>query len=436
MIITILPNSQNFHAVAYNERKVEQGMAELMEVQNFPTLTPANYNADNFRDYLDTYSKRNDRIKNAQFHFSVSCKGTEYTHQQLLEIARLYLKEMGYADEGQPLLVYAHHDTPNNHIHVITSRVAPNGKKISKEFEKKRSRQVTMKIMENYTGQKQEPSVNEVAKQALGYRFTSKAQYSAILNSLGYDTKDDDDKPIVHIYKGGEELGTIQARLIMQHALRENKPDDKRHRQLHAILKKYRDLCANKEELASVMKKKFGISLVYIGQKDSPFGYILIDHKNKTVFKGGDFLSIKELLQFEDAATRFAKIQATIDELLADNPGLTTMDINKILYRQFGTKIHKGTVSWNGETIILEVSVVEQLRKNYLESKGIKEKTITVLPPQAEQGSKRSSGKGKVNNPLANGGGSADTNREFEVESGMNVSGIDDEQSQRAKWRR
>ncbi|WP_262288840.1 hypothetical protein [Hallella absiana] len=35
----------------------------------------------------------------------------------------------------------------------------------------------------------------------------------------------------------------------------------------------------------------------------------------------------------EDAATRFAKIEKTIEELLADNPKLTTLDINRILYR-------------------------------------------------------------------------------------------------------
>jgi hypothetical protein len=30
MIITILPSSANFHAVAYNEMKVEKGMATLL----------------------------------------------------------------------------------------------------------------------------------------------------------------------------------------------------------------------------------------------------------------------------------------------------------------------------------------------------------------------------------------------------------------------
>lgn len=435
MIITILPSSGDFHAVAYNEKKVEKGLAELLFHENIH-LRPEAFTADKLRHFFDEYSKGNTRIKNAQFHVAVSCKGTEYTHKQLLEIAKMYLKEMGYAEEGQPLLVYAHHDTPNNHIHIITSRVAPDGHKINKEFEKKRSRQVTQKIMEEYTGQKQEPTINEVAATALTYRFTSKAQYCAILNSMGYDTKDDDDMPFVHIYKGGEEVGTIPVQLIMQHALRENKADDKRRRQLRAILKKYRDLSANKEELAAVMKKKFGISLVYLGKKDTPFGYVVVDHKNKTVFKGGEFLSIKELLQFEDAATRFAKIQSTIDELLRDNPNLTTKDINRLLYRQFGTRIHKGTVKWNDQTIELRPEVQEQLRRNNRVAMGLPPEPVQHIGRTPQQSQKpQSHHKTRADNPLGKGGGSTDANREWEVGNGMDMS-VDSEETQRAKWRR
>ena len=299
MIITILPSSANFHAIAYNEMKVEKGQATLLEVQNIDGLRPETYTADNLQWYFLQYSARNTYIKKPQFHIAVSCKGTEYSHQQLLDIAHRYLKEMGYADDGQPLLVYAHHDTANNHIHIITSRVAPDGHKIDHHHEKRRSRAVTLEIMKEYTGQKQEPEVNDIAKDALSYRFTTKAQFCAIMESLGYECKNDNEKPVVHLYRNGEELGTIRAQLIMQYALKENKPDDKRRRQLRAILQKYRNLSANKEELDAHMKRKFGISLVFVGKADTPYGYIVVDHKNKTVFKGGEFLSIKDLLQFE-----------------------------------------------------------------------------------------------------------------------------------------
>ena len=180
------------------------------------------------------------------------------------------------------------------------------------------------------------------------------------------------------------------------------------------------------------MKKIFGISLVFVGKADTPYGYIVVDHKNKSVFKGGEFLSIKELLQFEDTANRLAKIEKASDDLLADNPKLTTLDINRILYRQFGTCIHKGTLSRNGETIQLKESVIRQLHANYLESKGIVKlahsaHTKTEQKPRSSFSAPRP--------PMNSNAGSKDANREQEIENGMDLD-IDDENTQRAKWRR
>lgn len=41
MIITILPSSANFHSIAYNEMKVEKGVATLLEAQRL-TITTRN----------------------------------------------------------------------------------------------------------------------------------------------------------------------------------------------------------------------------------------------------------------------------------------------------------------------------------------------------------------------------------------------------------
>lgn len=330
MIITILPSSTTFHAIAYNEKKVEKGQASLIEATNIGLRQEA-YSADNLRKYFELYSARNTRIQNTQFHVAVSCKGNEYSYDQLLDIAHRYLKEMGYAEEGQPLLVYAHRDTPNNHIHIITSRVALDGHRISDKFEKKRSREVCERIMQQYhllqAGQNMdgqqttsETANTEVWDEAFSYRYTSKAQFYAILESMGYDCKEDEQDYSLSFYKNNTCQGKLSLQEVLRHAIKENRPDNRRRQQLRAILQKHRNLSSNKEELAAHMKKKFGISLVFVGKADTPYGYIVVDHKNKTVFKGGEFLSIKELLQFEDAATRFAKIEKTIDDLLADNP--------------------------------------------------------------------------------------------------------------------
>ena len=76
MIATILPGSENFHAVSYNERKVAKGTAHLLEMRNFGAVgviqpdTP-----DEKVRFLQRYSSRNDRVRKAQFHVAISCKG-------------------------------------------------------------------------------------------------------------------------------------------------------------------------------------------------------------------------------------------------------------------------------------------------------------------------------------------------------------------------
>ena len=126
MIATILPGSADFHAVGYNEHKVYKGVATLLEMQNFGGLDASEHpTAKQLVQFLQFYSSQNSRIQKPQFHVAISCKGHEMSEQQLLDFAHQYLQEMGYAEPGQPWLIYAHHDTDNTHLHIVTSRVAP-----------------------------------------------------------------------------------------------------------------------------------------------------------------------------------------------------------------------------------------------------------------------------------------------------------------------
>ena len=75
---------------------------------------------------------------------------------------------MGYAEPGQPWLIYAHHDTDNTHLHIITSRVAP---------------EVIDRILGNDRKKKTEDDI-DAARQ---YTFSSFAQFKAIMVSIGYE---------------------------------------------------------------------------------------------------------------------------------------------------------------------------------------------------------------------------------------------------------
>ena len=107
---------------------------------------------------------QNRRIQKAQFHVAISCKGHEKTEAQLLDFAHRYLKEMGYAEPGQPWLIYSHNDTDNAHLHIVTSRVAPDGHKIQHDHERRRSQAVIDQLLGTDRTQKTEQDL-EAAKQ-------------------------------------------------------------------------------------------------------------------------------------------------------------------------------------------------------------------------------------------------------------------------------
>ena len=166
MIATILPGSADFHAVGYNEHKVSKGLARLIEMRNFGTVGLAGRpTTEELTGYLKKYSSANSRIRKPQFHVAVSCKGREMTESELLDFAHRYLKEMGYAEPGQPWLIYAHHDTDNTHLHIITSRVAPDGRKIAHSHERRRSEDSPQSRAQAFPGSHRQDSRHGQAKE-------------------------------------------------------------------------------------------------------------------------------------------------------------------------------------------------------------------------------------------------------------------------------
>ena len=383
MIATILKSSSTFSAVSYNERKVSKGTAELVEIANFGYLQKTgNLSASNLREYLMKYSSINQNIKNTQFHVAISCKEQDYTHDQLIEIAHQYLKEMGYAESGQPILIYAHHDTANNHIHIVTSRIAPNGKKVDDHNERLRSQAVLNKIL-NIEPKREAKSI---IQQALLYSFESLGQYQAILESSGYDSFVEDD--ILKVKKGGTVLESIAIQEIEKAALKKSKEEaSKRRKQLKAIILKYKRLSSDKNDLKTMLKKKFGIGLVFVGKKDAPYGYIIVDHKNKTAYKGSDILELKSLLNFgqqtsqskdsnEEAVNNF------IHNHLVENDRLTIGDLNQALWSKYRVNVyHDGSIRGKRHKMVGHVRKenYEILRKNF------RRQWIQIFNPTTEE---------------------------------------------------
>lgn len=346
MIATILPSSSTFHAVAYNEKKVANGSASLLEMKGFGELQTFGYSSpDELTEYLIDYSSQNSRIKRPQFHVAISCKGNDYTPQQLVDIAHQWLDKMGYGDPDQPVLIYEHHDTDNTHIHVVTSRINPKGKKIDHNNERRRSQQVLDKIMRTDMRKTAEQDVQK----ALLYDFTSVSQFKVVMQAMNYECFEKNDT--IFVKKGGFIQTTIDAHTVkdradINSASRVN--DQAELAKMRAIFKKYRDTNTSKNGLERDLHTLFGISLQFFGKADSPYGYAVVDHNKKKVYQGSLILGLKQLLDFRTPEEHFSEIEDFINNVFLQSPDVTTKQLNRKLGK-FGAYIKKGTVCFGNE---------------------------------------------------------------------------------------
>lgn len=357
MIATILPGSSNFHAVGYNERKVSKGIARLIEILNFGSIgTFGKPTPDELVKYLQEYSSSNERIQKAQFHLAISCKGKEMSEKELLDFAHKYLKEMGYMEPGQPILIYSHYDTSNTHLHIVTSRIDPNGKKINHDNERRRSQDVIDRIL-GTDRRKQVEKDFDAAKQ---YTFSSFAQFKAVMSSMGYEVYEKNDT--VYIKRGGRvqmKVPFVDFNTLYKYGA----TDKARARQLRSILMKYRDTCTDKEELKKELKSKLGVDIIFFGKKDSPYGYMLVDHNKKMVFHGARILAVNELLDFATPQERFDRIESFIDDLFTINPKITQGEIYDKLWRKHAY-IKKGVIYFNGQSRPLKQFLADAIARN------------------------------------------------------------------------
>lgn len=263
---------------------------------------------------------------------------------------------MGYGESGQPLLVYSHYDTENTHLHIITSRVAPDGRKIQHSHERRRSQEVIDRILGNDRKKKTEDDI-DAAKQ---YTFSSFAQFKAIMVSMGYEVYQKDENVFVkHGGKVQKEIPFSEIESFFKSGYRERT----RCRQLRSILKKYRDVSSNKKELQKELKTKFGIDIVFFGKKDTPYGYMLVDHANKTVIHGARVLAVEELLDFTTPEERFNRIEDYIDRLLTLNLKITQSEIYHKIRKQ-RAYIKKGIIYFDGQSRPLKPFMAEAIDRN------------------------------------------------------------------------
>jgi uncharacterized pyridoxamine 5'-phosphate oxidase family protein len=290
MIAKIMKSASSFQAVYYNEHKVSEQKAELMKAANFPMGSEL-WDKNQYIAYLTKVATLNPNVRLKQFHVVLSTKGQEHDKEELKRIGEAYLKRMGYGEN--PYLMYFHQDTANNHIHIVSTRVNTEGVKIDHNFEKRRSLQNIESIMKQIPELKQ--TGDTLKKELLAYRFSTESQLKLLAKQRGYSTKSDD-KEGIDILKEKTLIASISKEEIQGH-IAKNPQSEERKKQIKALLLKYSQ-SNNEAEMSQYLREKIGIELVFHkGQgKETPYGYTIIDHKTKAVFKGSEVLKVNTLL--------------------------------------------------------------------------------------------------------------------------------------------
>lgn len=298
MIVKILQKSATFKAVRYNTGKVDKDRGELLLVRNFGALEGLeNLRPQDYINYLEAVSARSTRTKYPQLHVAISTKGRQHSKEELSDIAQKWMDSMGYGE--QPYLLIFHKDTANNHLHLVSTRVGRDGKKISDRYEKLRAYRVLNQVM----GQDEKQAADAALQKALTYHFSTRAQFMMLLEVQGYALALKDGH--YAISKFGRELAKVDVHSVDGRIAAREK-DKGRAGQLRAIIERYRAVhdpapyltdSGYTSALAEFLHGKFGMQVLFHGKDGKPpYGYTLIDHAGKAVYKGGEIMPLLEFI--------------------------------------------------------------------------------------------------------------------------------------------
>ncbi len=307
LVFKILKAGRSFHAIGYNDRKEAKGQARLIHWQGFGEWQDGR-NRIGRREmaaYLQRHSARNARVTHPQFHAILSSRGDSVPVEIMRKRALDLMASLGYGQN--PIVLYSHSDTEHRHLHIISSRVGPDGRKISDRFEGIRARKALNLLEGIDTGKVFRKDLEE----AMGYRVGSLRQFQLLMETRGYRSRRREEE--LCFFRHGVQQGSVAIAGIEKH-IREHPPQVEVAQRIRGLALAHRDTWDRSLALQGHTRKgasrvwssafseqmhhRFGCQFVFFsaGRHEWPYGYVVIDHTQQTVLKGGDVLRLAQLI--------------------------------------------------------------------------------------------------------------------------------------------
>lgn len=334
MVARIVPGKSLKTAFFYNENKVKELQARLLSIENYPFQTEDSTPASRLK-MLQKQAAISPKVKVNSVHISLNFDPSEDIHKaQYIEIARTYMDRIGFGN--QPYLVYQHHDSGHPHIHILTTNVEANGKRISlhhlgknkseparKEIEelfglvKAEGRNSTRHVKNGaysegvvYGRSGSKKAIAEVLATVIGkYRYASIEDLNAVLrgynveayrgkehtkvfqnNGLLYRILNNSGKPVgVPIKASDFHQKPTLAELQKQFAVNQKLPKTNPNSLKYAIDKYFTNSRAPSIEGLAKSLKRIGIEMIERRSKEGLlYGITYVDHKNRVALNGSE----------------------------------------------------------------------------------------------------------------------------------------------------
>lgn len=203
MVAKISHGSNLYGALSYNQEKVDEGLGKVLATNLVIEPADGVFNATACMQNFERFMPSHIRTSKPVIHVSLNPHPDDkLTDEQLSEIGQKYMERLGYG--SQTYMIFKHEDIDRQHIHIVSTRVRPDGTLVPDSFEKDRSNKIRRELEQEYNlipakGQKQgevwqlapiDVSEGNLKKQVANvlkplsemYRFQTLGEYRALLS--------------------------------------------------------------------------------------------------------------------------------------------------------------------------------------------------------------------------------------------------------------
>lgn len=335
MVAKIISGKSIRGMLHYNENKVAEEEAKLILASGFAAEVNGMHLEQKLRRF-EHLTMLNGKVKTNAVHITLNFDGQDKLNNELLQqITITYMEKIGFGD--QPYLVYKHTDAAHPHIHIVTTNMKADGKRIDLHNIGRNLSEPARKVLEKEYGLVKaegrqysnplgiKPAEPEKAvygktptKRAIAnivnavvqtYKFTSLAEMNAVLKQFNITADRGGENTMMFQKKGlmysminekGEQVGVpvkasslygkpILAKLENRFAQNEEKRKAYKgplKEAIEEVFDKY-DAISKATFTAELAKREVNV-LFRTNEQSLTYGLTFIDNRNKTVFNGSD----------------------------------------------------------------------------------------------------------------------------------------------------